>query len=94
MNRERKKDAPEYPPRHITLSDINLPESLQQTIANETGQKTFVYHDSGPADPELFVLLATTDNVKLLKADIFADGTFDCAPDLFAQVLIFWLGFI
>ena len=44
-------------------------------------------YDSGAEDPDRFFMFGTDKNVKCLEeANIYADGTFDIAPELFQQV--------
>ena len=48
----------------------------------------FVYGDSGPDDSERIIILATEQNILLLKNNKiwFGDGTFSIRPGLFYQV--------
>ncbi|RMZ94313.1 hypothetical protein BpHYR1_027233, partial [Brachionus plicatilis] len=47
----------------------------------------FLFYDSGPNDPERFVIFSTAENLKMLEGNhTFCDGTFDVAPKPFYQV--------
>lgn len=47
----------------------------------------FLFHDSGPDDPNRFLMFTTDEHLSFIpNAHIFCDGTFDVTPLLFTQV--------
>lgn len=49
--------------------------------------ETFLLHDSGVDDEDRFFMFGTVANVRSFEmAQLYADGTFSIAPDLFLQV--------
>jgi hypothetical protein len=86
INRKKKKIKPKYLqlPMPEKLSDIDLPRELTLD-ANE--KNLFLLYDSGKEDPDRFFIFCTEKKLKLIEnAHLFADGTFDIAPNLFLQV--------
>ena len=48
----------------------------------------FLLHDSGVDDDERILIFATQKNIKLLdNSHLFADGTFDVAPDIMMVII-------
>ena len=66
-----------------------MPEFLKYTInQNEALRELFLLHDSGVDDDERILIFATQKNIKLLdNSHLFADGTFDVAPDVMMVII-------
>ena len=66
------------------LREINAPKELRRKLKCDV----FVMHDSGPDDPDRFLIFATQENLtsSVQYRDWFADGTFKIAPHLFYQI--------
>ena len=88
VNRFKKLNRPDYPPEPKTLSDIDFPICLTQTLEDIDGQtQNFLLYDSGSNDNDRFFIFSTQENLKLLgNNSIYADGTFSIAPPQFEQV--------
>lgn len=85
ISRKRKINDLSYPiPRR--LADINIPVELTTTKKGDN----FIWHDSGPNDPERIIVFATDANIAALNQCeiIMADGTFKVAPDIFYQLWV------
>jgi hypothetical protein len=76
-------------PKPQSLADIVIPDWLTHTIKEQVGDiELFLLHDSGKEDPDRFFIFSTDRNIKHLEdMHIFADGTFDVAPDLMMVIL-------
>jgi len=94
INRANAKVRPVYPPKPSKLSDIELPEFLKHGISRKRAEdgtemdgETFLLHDSGVEDEDRFFMFGTEANIKNFEiAELYADGTFSIASDLFLQV--------
>jgi hypothetical protein len=89
VHREIQIHQPDYPPKPQSLADIVIPDWLTHTIKEQVGDiELFLLHDSGKEDPDRFFIFSTDRNIKHLEdMHIFADGTFDVAPDLMMVIL-------
>jgi len=83
IERIRQRTNAPYPVP-TALSDIVIPDSLRYTSDGED----FLLYDSGPADPERYMMFGTKQNLEelCLAQHWFLDGTFSIAPTLFEQV--------
>ena len=83
IERIRQKNNVPYPVP-TDLSEVAIPEPLRCLASGEN----FLLHDSGPSDPERFLMFGTAQN--LLELGLaehwFLDGTFSIAPTLFEQL--------
>jgi len=94
IHRAKAKARPVYPPKPSKLCDIELPEFLKHAISRRRAEdgtemdgETFLLHDSGVNDEDRFFMFGTEANVSNLEmSEIYADGTFSIAPNLFLQV--------
>lgn len=83
VRRQRQKvHHPQANP--VDLRDLTFPENSTKM---ENGEE-FLLYDSGPDDPERFLLLGTARNLEVLSQarSIFLDGTFKIVPELFYQL--------
>ena len=83
IQRKRKRDNVLIP-NPATLREINVPEELRRTLRGDV----FLMHDSGPDDPDRFLIFATQENLNNLVQyrEWFANDTFKIAPHLFYQI--------
>ena len=83
IQRKRKRDNVLIP-NPTTLREINVPEELRRTLRGYV----FLMHDSGPDDPDRFLIFAIQENLNNLVQyrEWFADDTFKIAPHLFYQI--------
>lgn len=75
-----------FPAQPRNLEELVLPQTFC-TIQSPNGQEDFLKYDSGPGSDRILVF-TTNLNVELLgmARQIFSDGTFDAAPQLFQQL--------
>ena len=74
----------DHGPNAKSIIEIVIPHALQLTYDGEF----FVFADSGFGDCERIIILATENNIVIMKNNKiwYGDGTFSISPDLFYQV--------
>ncbi|CAF0898466.1 unnamed protein product [Brachionus calyciflorus] len=63
IHRAKNKNKPDYPKESEDLKSLSFPEFLTQINNSET----FLFFDSGPEDPERFIIFTTKKNLKLIE---------------------------
>lgn len=83
IHRQRRKCTDSYAPVN-SLSDIQIPNSLKQTLRHED----FLLWDTGADDSKRILMFGTSSNFDILQEHVhwFIDGTFKVAPNIFLQV--------
>uniref|UniRef100_A0A2S2R4L2 Uncharacterized protein n=1 Tax=Sipha flava TaxID=143950 RepID=A0A2S2R4L2_9HEMI len=81
-----RKQISSAPPNPTTLSDLSIPDEYKKSVCGEP----FLLYDSFEEniDNKQILLFSTLKNLEILQNSYywFADGTFSCAPKLFAQL--------